>query len=560
MSAGPAPPGGEGEGRARRRVGGGPALLVRRAAPALAVLLALGLRAWGLEGDLPRLYHPDEANHVAISQHIFKTGDLNPHFFNYPSLFLYLNALAYVPYYAAGRRLGVVAGVDDLREPVTLTMAVGGTDRPSTVLLGRAVTVLFGAAAVGLAFLAGRAVTGDAGAGLLGALMLAVSPTNVAYSRLITPDTFAVCFTLAALLASARVLATGERRWSVAAGVAVGLAAGSKYNAALVAVTLLAAHVLRAGPGALRDRRLALAVAAGGLAFLATTPFAVLDPGEFLADVRREARHYATGHAGMEGDTVRWYLDYLWSVEGAGTVLGLVQLARGLVQRSAGAVLLGAFPVTYFAFISRFVVRNDRTLLPVTPFLFLLAAALLADLWRWAPRRPPWRDGGLGRAAAAALALGCLAPALARTVEGARQAGRPDSREAARRWIEAHLPPGTRIAVEPYAPFLDPARFVVHGFKRLIDHPAEWYAAEGYDVLVAATRMFRRYAEHPRYAAEAARYARLFGALELVTTFSDARDEVRVYRIGPARAAVEAGGPPRAGPPGAGSVGGPVTR
>jgi len=51
------------------------------------LLIALSVRLWGVNYDLPYIYHPDEPGYIAISQNIFKTGDLNPHFFNYPSLF-----------------------------------------------------------------------------------------------------------------------------------------------------------------------------------------------------------------------------------------------------------------------------------------------------------------------------------------------------------------------------------------------------------------------------------------------------------------------------------------
>ena len=95
------------------------------------VVLALSLRIWAIDFGLPFMYHPDESMKIRIAQHMFKTGDLNPHYFKKPTLFIYLNALAYVPYYLIGRVTGHFESPDDIVPPTMLAMAVGRT-RPCT--------------------------------------------------------------------------------------------------------------------------------------------------------------------------------------------------------------------------------------------------------------------------------------------------------------------------------------------------------------------------------------------------------------------------------------------
>jgi len=51
------------------------------------LLTALSVRLWGVNYDLPYIYHPDEPRYIAISQNIFKTGDLNPLFSITPHCF-----------------------------------------------------------------------------------------------------------------------------------------------------------------------------------------------------------------------------------------------------------------------------------------------------------------------------------------------------------------------------------------------------------------------------------------------------------------------------------------
>ena len=51
------------------------------------IVLGAGLRVWGITFGLPYLYHPDEPLGVSVAINMVKTGDLNPHFFGYGSLF-----------------------------------------------------------------------------------------------------------------------------------------------------------------------------------------------------------------------------------------------------------------------------------------------------------------------------------------------------------------------------------------------------------------------------------------------------------------------------------------
>ena len=97
----------------------------------LVVCLAFVMRFRGVWFGYPLLLHPDEPTIVNAALDIIKTGDLNPHFFNYPSLNIYLQALlcktiqllgyifydtspSKIPviwYYIAGRTLNVIISV-----------------------------------------------------------------------------------------------------------------------------------------------------------------------------------------------------------------------------------------------------------------------------------------------------------------------------------------------------------------------------------------------------------------------------------------------------------------
>ena len=132
------------------------------------LLLAAALRLWGLRWGLPDAthlfsYHPDEFHSLrgilSLSQ-----GDLNPHFFNYGSLYLYLVSAACVVAHG-----GLVAGLD----VATLPEAIR-----AFTLDARIVSALAGIATVYVVGLIGTRIASRA-AGLVAALALAVMPLHV---------------------------------------------------------------------------------------------------------------------------------------------------------------------------------------------------------------------------------------------------------------------------------------------------------------------------------------------------------------------------------------------
>ena len=496
------------------------------------VLLALSLRVWAIDFGLPSMYHPDESMKVRIAQNMFKTGDLNPHYFKKPTLFIYLNALAYVPYYLVGRVTGRLESPDDIVPPTMLAMAVGRTPLPSTVLMGRLLSTLFATGSVVLISIVGRRISRRRLVGLLAALMLAVDPNHVANSRHVTENSYLVFLIVATLWASVCIFQRGKTSDYVAAGIAAGLAVSSKYNGVLVAMVPVIAHFLRAGAGGFRDTRIVLTLVLVPVAFFVTTPYALLDHEVFLRDMLPQVTHYATGHPGMEGNSLIWYLQYMGRTAGVIYVLAVLEIVRGLWKRCQRTVLLSIFPAVYLAFISGFVVRNNRTLLPATPFLFLLAASMLATLFE---RAQGLRSTGVRQTATAAL-IGLVAVALAqpiyRTAVRAIELKTVDGRETARVWIEENLPPGSKVALEAFSPFVDPARFSVQGYAYIIDHDPEWYVQNGFEYLIFSQGMYGAFFDNPaRYPAQVALYNSFFDRFTLVRRFSDGGYEVRVYRV-----------------------------
>ena len=493
------------------------------------LILGFGIRLWRFDDGLPSLLHPDESKYVEIAQNIFKTRDLNPHFFNYPSLFFYLNAISYGPYYLWGRMVGTFESPSDIPSPVLLGMGIGYTSMPSTFLLGRFLSILFGTGSIFLVFLIGRKAFSSPFAGLLAALMMALSPTNIGRCRLILPDTYVVFFVLLAFWACLKVFEKARYRDYLFAAITIGLAASTKYNGAIVGLCLIGAHFLKFGKKGFRDYRIYIAIILSPVFFLVFTPYALLDYSKFYSDFLSEAKHYSSGHAGMEGEALRFYLKYLLQVQTIVFLLALVAMGMAVAKRRKEHLLVMTFPVIYFCFISTFVVRNPRTLMPVLPFLFLLASSLIMEGFFWMRQRWPERK----RTALVVVGIGvllCLLPPMRINARSLLPRREPESQEVARQWIEENIPSGSKIAIESYSPYIDPEKYVIEVVFRMIDHPPEWYREQGFEYLVFSQSSFNRFIKNPdRYPEQAEDYENLFQNFLKIETFDYNKYQILIY-------------------------------
>ncbi len=494
-------------------------------------LASLAIRTWQIGWDLPYVYHPDEPYYVWIVQNIFKTGNPNPNFFNYPSLFLYLNTLAYVPYFAVGKAFGAFHTKAEILAPTSLALGVTIAPNTGVFILGRAISILFGSLSAILAYFIGHKLTHNRWTGILAALMIAVSPTAVSHSRLITSDVYVMFFMLLTILASLPLLRPGAGRLNyIAAGIAAGLTISSKYNGALILLSVHAAHFLRPSAARSKQRNLYFALGAAMLAFLVTTPFSILDFQRFGNDLLYEIQHYRSGHPGMEGNALQWYLSYLWRIEGISGIIALLGILLGIGRRSKNTIFLSVFPVAYFALISTLTVRNDRTLVPILPFLFLLASDMLLDTWH---RVRQLKAPKIASAAVVAVAVLMVAlPSWNTLQDGLRLTRLNQSRSAARNWLAETISPGSSLAVEAYSPYVDPSKYAVEGVLRIIDHPQNWYVRNGFDYLVFSKAMFGVFYQDPqKYASEVNQYNAFFDAFQPVAALDDGFQEIHIYRV-----------------------------
>jgi len=502
---------------------------------ALVLGLALALRLWGSRFSLPYIYHPDEPVAVDIAVRMLQAGDFNPHFFHWGTGYFYIVAAAYILYYSVGVALGIFHSLADLAFPQMYILGVGRIAFPAEVWIARLISVALGVGTVWVVYLIGRHHYSHK-AGILAAALLAASPVHVAHSQIARPDVAMTFFLVLSLLYALRAMGAGGCCAWMWAGFWGGLAVATKYNAAIpVVVILCVAHCLRHGRKAWRKTSILWAGSGAAIGFALGIPYAIIAPREFWEGFTFGIGHQAHGHAGMEGDTLLWYLHFL-TTQGMLPWLALGYAAWGSMRREGVTRLIAIAALAYFAVISTYTVRNDRTILPIFPLLAVLAGVALIRCGDWLKRIQPVSH--VARTSLTlAIVLLALAPPLVRIGRADWNLTQKGVQTLAEEWIRSHIPTGSKIVEETYTALLTAPDYEVTYLDSVIEHSAAWYCEQGVDYVVMSEGAYGRlYADTDRYGAQVEEYEALISFLEFVhevrgPLLSVPDVPIRIYRV-----------------------------
>ena len=485
--------------------------LLHPAMLAVILLFAFGIRAWGSGFGLPAYtrYHPDEHALVERAAEILWTGDWNLHRFNYPPAYAYVQAIGYATYF--------LYGVTQELWQYLPTFTV-----PNYYQVGRLLTAVFGTLTVLVIYLAGRQLS-NRRTGLLAAVLLSGGYLHIIHSHYATFDVMVGFWAALTFLFSELLRDTQETKWYLLAGVCAGLAGATKYNGAVALVLPILAHILATawGEWGWLNARLFLAFGAFLLGFFGGNPFALGNLPAFLSDLATVLHHYGTQHPGFEGKgNWRWYPGvFLTSADAPWVVVGTLGLLGLLLKEWKKGVLLIAFPVIYYVLVSRFIVRFERNMVPLLPFLAMGGGWLIdkgADLLARHFKRSQLLSGIV---AAAGVALLICLPLVA-SISFDRVLAQTDHRELAGRWVEENIAEGSKIAIEHYSIPFDYDRYQVEDIIRASDHGFDWYLQEGFDFLILSDGVWEILRREPEiYADKLDTLAEITDSSVLVTEF-----------------------------------------
>lgn len=451
----------------------------------LILLAAAALRLHGLNWDEGQLFHPDERWIVVVAAdlHLPETlaglapsgSPLNP-FWDQEA--------------GAGRRFAYG------HFPLYLLRLVGAVaaplvpDPPPTryeylALVGRLLAVAADLGTIGLTYALGRRLFSQ-GVGLTAAAGVALATLHVQLAHFYTVDPLLTTLVMAALLAMTAVAERGSLHASVLAGMATGLAIGTKSSAVILFLPLVLAHTIDGfdarqrghlcalwrGPNRRRAafnlwngldaqqgwRGLLPALGAVLLAFAVTNPYALADLDQFISSIGAQSGMvqgrwvlpYTEQYRGtwpyvyFIGQQVRWFLGpALGILAWSGFAWLIVRVVRSATHVRGASHLVQphewpavAWAVPYFALTGAFFVKFPRYLEPLTPLLLIWGAALL---FRVTGRRHWWRRALLllifGSGTFYALAFTSIYRQRHPWIQASE-------------WIYRHVPAGATIVVE----------------------------------------------------------------------------------------------------------------
>ncbi|MGD8474194.1 MAG: glycosyltransferase family 39 protein [Anaerolineae bacterium] len=461
----------------------------------LALLLfgSLGLRIWGVGFGLPAYarYHPDEHALVERAAQILWTGNWKLERFNYPPAYAYVQAIAYAIYFLYGVSQG-------LWEQLPLLVV------PNYYMVGRVVTAIFGTLTIVVVYLAARQLH-NRRTGVLAATLLGGNYLHIIHSHYATFDVMVGFWVALTLLFSALLRDRQEARWYLLAGLCAGLAGATKYNGAVAIILPLLAHILSTqwGEWGWLDGRLFLSIGAFLLGFFGGNPYALGNLPEFLGGLGTVLHHYETQQPGFEGQANwKWYPSvFLRSADSIWVVAGTFGLLSVFWKDWRKGLLLLSFPIIYYAMAARFVVRFERNMVPLLPFLAIGGGWLITVIADSAAQRFE-RPRQLSTIVTVLLVFLVLALPLIAAISFDLGLTRIDHRELAGQWVEENIESGSKIAIEHYSIPFDHDRYEVTDVVRASDHDLAWYQQEGFDVLIVSDGVWEILKRQPQYYGE----------------------------------------------------------
>lgn len=439
------------------------------------LLLAAGIRLWGLFHDLPFSYFGDELHFMKRSMAL-GTGDLNPHWFHKPALMMYVWLFVYGVYFAVGMALG--------RFESTAEFGAQFLSSPGTfLLLGRLAVFVCGVATVWVVYRLARKAFASERAGLAAALVAAVLAPMVASSQHMKSDVPGGLMIALAVLVYFRT--RDDLRWRTLALAALlaGVAMGTHYYG----IVLVPAFVVMELWNGLRRRlpwrtailRSALVPALFVAGFFVASPYNFLDPtwgranfahlkSTFFPEAEQvlfepdSKTEYKPGTSEALGGASADFFNEITQRKGLTlplTILAVLGLGYTLARRETRWYgVLVAVPILLF-FLAAVTVaayhvqpRHLNGILPLLATLTWPGALLIARLL------PRLRKNAARSAAVAAALVGlaCI-PTAVEAAERNRLLMRQDSRLVSYRWIVANLPRDARILLDDYGPALQPS-------------------------------------------------------------------------------------------------------
>lgn len=426
----------------------------------LIFLIGTVLRFTNLNWDSYQAFHPDERNIAWAVTRIHFFDELNPKFFAYGGLPIYL-------YKILSDGVAIATG-----DPSWTT------EWGKIAVVGRYVSAALSSLSLPLIYLVGFRFFSPA-VGVLAVFFLAFSPWAIREAHFATTVTMLVFFLLSLLLTSHRLLTTKKLHtlyfFSIIAGILSGFALGAKTTSLLFLIIPLFSIWFPSSNHPIHRILMTLTLLiVASTYFLLTSPYTVIDYPHFM-----ESMQYETGVA-LGRFSVPYTLQflhttpYLYQIQtmlwqaGPIAILGLAGMVILAVLRMKTSLLFLIFPLIYGVWSGSWYAKFARYTVPFLPFATLAAAWLMITLWN-VFKKPSL----LFFICRICLFVGFVGLPIAWALANWTIYLRPQTRIEASQWIYDHVPVGAKLLTEHWN---DGLPVDIRGGKNPSDYPRELLA------------------------------------------------------------------------------------
>lgn len=328
-------------------------------------------RFYNLSWDEGHYFHPDERNIASAVSRIHFFDQLNPQFFAYGSLPIYLH-----------RTIGEIL--------TNLTNNKGWVLGWSEInLIGRGVSAFFSTLTIVLVFLLGKKIWGEK-VGLLAALFTAAAVALIQTAHYGVTESLLTFWLLLLALFSFQIAEKPTFKNYTKAGLILGLAIATKVSAVSLVILPIGAHFLYHFRKLKHYLKLLPFFAVAFFIFAVFSPYIFLDYPKF-----RESMDYETGVVAgtrkvvyvLQFEKTFPYLfqikNFFWQIGPIAllAILGIVILLFiALKKKEKKLLLFLSFPLAYFLYVGSWYTKFIRYMVPILPFLILAAAWFLSAI------------------------------------------------------------------------------------------------------------------------------------------------------------------------------------
>lgn len=484
----------------------------RNTAITLILVIAFAFRVWGINNSLPYIYDPDEPVNFSNILLISSGNPPNSFFYNYPALVFYIQIIYYHIYSLVTPMLNCCGWQDPISMNV-ISPGNGFISNPSSFLAERYLTLVFSLFTIFLVFITAKKLSKNNFSAAIAAALICISPVAVGQAKVIALDTYVAFFVMAAIYAAI------SESYIVASFLA-GLAGAAKYNGAAVIFIPQALYFIKFRLSGLLKQTFYLSIFVFILGLSVGFSYGILNSQNFTQGIGFDLTHYATNHAGAEGNSLIFYLSTLLKRETALFVFSLIGLYFAVRKKIVNLVVIGLFGVGYVAVMGFFQVHFSRHLLLALGPMAIVASYGIGKFYTlFKPQ--------LKLIPIAAVIL-LMTISLSQSVIDSNAQTR-DPRKSARQWIDRNIPAGSKIFLEGYGPWINPDKYKITE-NSLIFVPSKEIVNGKEEYLVAAEGTYGRYFDNPsKYPNEVRKYNNIFNNFKQVAYFNDYGYEIRIF-------------------------------